>query len=139
ALSDLAKIKDGDEAEELFKLSFEKYNSSLKIKPDDHDALNNWGNALIILANTKSGRDTDDLLFKAKEKILQAEDIKKGSGAYNLACISALQNDEPACQKWLELAYKLNSIPESKHLNSDSDLDDVRETDWFKKIVADMM
>ncbi|MGP8329113.1 MAG: TPR end-of-group domain-containing protein [Methanosarcinaceae archaeon] len=139
ALSDLAKIKDGDEAEELFKLSFEKYDSSLKIKPDDHDALNNWGNALIILANTKSGRDTDDLLFKAKEKILQAEDIKKGSGAYNLACISALQNDEPACQKWLELAYKLNSIPESKHLNSDSDLDDVRETDWFKKIVADMM
>ena len=71
--------------------------------------------------------------------MLQAENIKKGSGAYNLACISALQHDESACREWLELAYELNSIPEPEHLNTDSDLDNVRETDWFKKIVADMM
>ena len=139
ALSDLAKTKEGDDAEQLFSLAFEKYEAALKIKPDMHEALNNWGSALSYLAKTKEGDDAVNLLFRAKEKMLQAEETKKGSGAYNIACISALLNDDVACRKWLKLAYEFKSLPKLEHLKGDFDLDSVRDTNWFKEIVANMM
>ena len=102
-------------------------------------ALYNWGNTLSDLAKTKEGDDAESLLSKAKEKMLQADEIKKGSGAYNLACISALLNDEAACREWLNLAYELKTLPELEHLNSDFDLDSVSDTNWFKEIIANVM
>jgi len=97
------------------------------------------GNEQSDLAKTKKGDDAENLLSKAKEKMLQADEIKKGSGAYNLACISALLNDEAACREWLNIAYELKLLPELEHLNSDFDLDSVRDNNWFKEIIANVM
>ncbi|HJH30645.1 MAG TPA: hypothetical protein C5S50_00260, partial [Methanosarcinaceae archaeon] len=68
ALSDIAKIKDGDEAEKLFNLAFEKYEAALNIKPDKHEALNNWGNALYYLAKIKDGDEAEKIFKLAFEK-----------------------------------------------------------------------
>ncbi|MDZ4779905.1 MAG: hypothetical protein SGJ19_06615, partial [Planctomycetia bacterium] len=46
ALYEQAQTKSGAEADRLFDLAAEKYEVALKIKPDKHEALNNWGNAL---------------------------------------------------------------------------------------------
>ena len=139
ALSDLAKMKEGEKVENLFNLAFEKYESALKIKPNYHEALDNWGSALYDLAKMKEGEEAQQLLSESRTKLLLAEQIKTGSGAYNLACISALLNDDESCRKWLELSYESESIPDVEHLNSDSDLDNVRETSWFREIIANMM
>ena len=44
-----------------------------------------------------------------------------------MACISALLKDEAACREWLNLSYELKTLPELEHLNSDFDLDSVRD------------
>ena len=51
----------------------------MKIKPDKHEALNNWGNALSGQAKTKSGSEADRLFRLAGEKYEAALKIKPDS------------------------------------------------------------
>ena len=68
ALSAQAKTKSGEEADRLFALAGEKSQAALQIKPDMHEALNNWGTALSAQARTKSGEEADRLFALAGEK-----------------------------------------------------------------------
>jgi Tfp pilus assembly protein PilF len=54
-ISDDAKLKQD---EKLFIASFAKYEAALGIKPDSHEALYNWGNALANLARAKGNDET---------------------------------------------------------------------------------
>ena len=76
ALYDQAKTKSGAEADGLLALAGEKYQAALKIKPDMHEALNNWGFALYDQAKTKSGAEADGLFALAGEKYQAALKIK---------------------------------------------------------------
>ena len=76
ALSAQAKTKSGEAADALFAAAGEKYAAALAIKPDMHEALNNWGNALSDQAKTKSGEAADALFAAAGEKCAAALAIK---------------------------------------------------------------
>jgi tetratricopeptide (TPR) repeat protein len=76
ALYEQAKTKSGAEAEALYAQAGEKYAAALAIKPDHHEALNNWGAALYEQAKRKSGAEADDLLAQADEKVQAALGIK---------------------------------------------------------------
>lgn len=52
----------------MFAQSYEKYEASLKIKPDKHEAFYNWGIALSDQAKTKSGEEAGRLNALAEEK-----------------------------------------------------------------------
>ncbi len=72
----LADKKEGEEAEELYRLAFEKYEKALEIKPDDHEALFNWGAYLGKLAEKKEGEEAEELFRLAFEKYEKALEIK---------------------------------------------------------------
>ena len=76
ALSDQAETKTGVEADRLFAQAGEKYQAALKIKPEMHEALNNWGLALSAQAETKTGVEADRLFAQAGEKYQAALKIK---------------------------------------------------------------
>ena len=76
ALGNLAKTKEGKEAEDLYKEAFDKYKQAIKIKPDNHEAYNNWGTYLGNLAKTKEGKEAEDLYKEAFDKYKQAIKIK---------------------------------------------------------------
>ncbi len=135
ALTDQAGAKQGEEADRLFQLAGEKYAAAIDIKPDKHEALNNWGNAMINQSYTRQGDEAGRLLDQAEEKCLLAEEIQPGKGAYNLACIAALREDQQGCRQWLETCREQGALPDRAHLESDSDLDPVREADWFKEFL----
>lgn len=132
ALSEQAKLKQGAEADELFARAAEEYGQTLAIKPDFHKALNNWGNALSAQAQQKQGGEAEQLFAQAREKLLQSETLSQGSGAYNLACVAALQGREDECREWLEKSCQLGTLPTREHLEQDTDLDSVREAGWFR-------
>ena len=71
-----AKRKPGAESDALFAAAGEKYHAALAIKPDDHDAFNNWGNALSDRAKQKTGAEADTLFAAAGEKYQAALAIK---------------------------------------------------------------
>jgi NAD-dependent SIR2 family protein deacetylase len=132
AFLEQAKQKQGEEADLLFNQATEKYKQALKIKSDRYDALNCLSTTLLYQARLKKGGDRDKILEAAKEKALNAEKIMRGAGAYNLACIFALQNQEDECQQWLNTAWQANNLPDCNHLANDSDLDSVRGRSWFQ-------
>ena len=76
--ADMAKrqLDSREEADRLYALACEKYQAALAIKPDMHEALYNWGNALSDQAKTKQGEDADRLYVLAGEKYQAALAIK---------------------------------------------------------------
>ncbi|MHB0998128.1 MAG: hypothetical protein ACYC27_02695 [Armatimonadota bacterium] len=63
-----AEKKTGAEADELYRQAYEKYEFALKIKPDMHEALNNWGLVLSKQADNKTSFEADELYMQACEK-----------------------------------------------------------------------
>jgi tetratricopeptide (TPR) repeat protein len=112
----------------------ELYKRVLKIKPDMYEAYINWSALLVELSQKKQSQSRQDLLDEATDKCLKAESIKTGSASYNLACISALQGNKIRCREWLKLAEQAGTLPSREHAMSDTDLETVRNEEWFKQI-----
>jgi len=134
ALAEIAQQKYGPEAEKLAKQACEKLQKAVQINPDVSEAYFNWGSALIALARTKENEERRMLLKEAEEKCLKGESIKKGAGAYNLACVSALLDNEEECKRWLKIGEEANSLLTRRRAMSDPDLKSVRSKEWFRQI-----
>jgi tetratricopeptide (TPR) repeat protein len=76
ALSNLAKEKTGETADMLFAQAYEKYAAARTIKPDHHDAFNNWGLTLSVQAKGKNGEQADTMFALAYKKYAAALAIK---------------------------------------------------------------
>jgi tetratricopeptide (TPR) repeat protein len=132
ALSDLAKLKGN---EELFKDACDKYAKAVEIKPDKYEAYCNWGGTLGHWAKIKLGTPQyENLLKQAEEKVLKAESLKKGEGAYNLACVYARRGNKEECKKWLLAGQGADTFATKDEAIKDGDLDSVRNEAWFKAI-----
>jgi tetratricopeptide (TPR) repeat protein len=134
-LGNLAGLKEGKDAEDLFKKAFEKYARALEIKPDNHDTYKNWGANLLRLAVKKEGREKEKWLGMAIEKLGEAEKIREGAGAYNLACVYSLKGDMEESLRWLEKSLKLSIAPPRKHIEQDTDLEPVRKNPRFNQLM----
>jgi tetratricopeptide (TPR) repeat protein len=75
-LGSLAQTKEGKEADELYRQSFEKYQKAIEIKPDNHNAYNNLASYLVNLAKTKKGKEAKYLYFESFTKYQKAIEIK---------------------------------------------------------------
>lgn len=103
ALSKLARLKKGKEAEELFKQMEIKFQNCLKLKPNDHELFFNFGNALYRWARIKEFTQTryqeyNKLLIQSGEKYWSALNIKLNHDAlYNwgkvITCQIQLANE----------------------------------------------
>jgi tetratricopeptide (TPR) repeat protein len=130
ALRNLAELK-GDE--KLFEQACRKYDLAIKIKPD-YLTYKNWGGALGNWAKLKIGKpEYEGLLKQAEEKDLKAESLKKGEGAYNLACIYA-SRDKGKCREWLLVGQEAGTLLTRDEAMNDSDFENVRNEAWFKEI-----
>jgi tetratricopeptide (TPR) repeat protein len=134
ALADLVKRKEGDDAERLFAEAITKFEKVISIKPDFPMSYSGWGAVLLYLAVRKKGNERKALLEKAKEKCLKAESIKRGTGAYNLACANCLLGDEGECRRWLKVGEEEKTLQTREYAMTDEDLESVRNKDWFKAI-----
>ena len=135
-LSVRAKQTQGQESDQLLAEAQGKYQQALTIKPDLHQALNNLSEALLRRATLVQGEDAESLLLEAQQRGEQAESLHPGAGAYNLACIRALLGDEAGCRRWIEKTRDFGALPSRAHMAQDTDLDSVRDTDWFQEILA---
>jgi Tfp pilus assembly protein PilF len=133
-LLEQAKRSGGEEAERLFREAGKKFAASLAIKPDKHQALNNWGNLLLERAKRASGGNRKRLMVEAEEKLVSATKLAPGE-TYNLACLATTRGNEARCRLNLEIAEKYGTLPSHQHLETDKDLDPMRDKPWFRELV----
>ena len=125
-------LAEKEQSEKYYKECIEAYKKIGNLYPEDIDILNNWSAAIIELANIKGsfyGYKT------SLESILKkAEQIKPGSGSYNLVCLYAMTKDNTKALVWFEKALKLGDTSR-KHIESDTDLDNIRHEPKFKELL----
>jgi len=76
ALSNQAKTKTGEEADQLFEEAGRKCAEALRLEPLDSGALNNWAVALSDQAKTKTGEEADRLFEEAGGRYAEALRLK---------------------------------------------------------------
>jgi len=131
ALFDLGKIK---EDEELFVQSIEKYKKAIELEPDFVLAYNGCGVSLYDLGKIKG----DTTLYKEEIEslLLKAEDIKEGSGSYNLACLYSLLGDKNNALKWLDKDLQHNPNKRTRQsIENDDDFANIKDTPEFKYLL----
>jgi cytochrome c-type biogenesis protein CcmH/NrfG len=133
-LEQALKKKKGDEADKLFAEAYAKYQKVTEIKADSYESWNKWGNALLAQARKKTDDEKKNTLLEAKKKYLKAEQIGKGKGVYNLACIAAIEGDEVECRKWLKIGEEAGTLMTREYAMKDEDLKAYWDKDWFKAI-----
>jgi Tfp pilus assembly protein PilF len=130
-----AKRASGEEATRLFGEAADKYRQALAIKPDQHEALNNWGILLLEQAKRASGEEATRLFSEAEEKLREGLRYEPKS-TYDLACLMALRGRLSEARAFLEQAEGYNTLPDASHLSEDSDLESLRRETWFCELLA---
>ncbi|MDP3281275.1 MAG: hypothetical protein Q8M57_09560 [Nitrosomonas sp.] len=122
-------------ASNLWHEAGEKYERVLSINPDYHKAADGWGFALLKEANAIAVTDADqanELRDRAEQLLLQHAEAAPELVAYNLACVYGQRGDVSNCLHWLKTAQTHNKLVSCEHLQTDADLDAVRNHPDFQ-------
>ncbi len=111
-----------------------KYAEAVRIKPDDHEALGNWAISLIWEASSLQGEERSKKLTEVKEKALLAQ-IHGGKEVFGLACVHALLGESDDALNVLEACLADGTLPSLTHLETDSDLDSLRDKPRFQALL----
>ena len=138
ALTGLAKLKRGDEADTLYRNAYSKYEAAIAIKPDEHEVLDNWAFSLVHLFHRSGSTEATSLLAEALDKATKANALHPGAGAYNAACACSLLDRPDEARAWLQRSRDAGELPDLDHLESDTDLANLRDLDWFQDLLSDL-
>ena len=128
----LSMTEDVEKSREFSRAAITSLKKCLDIEPSRVNDLNSISHnyiSLFYLDEDTSHLDT------AIEFCLLAEKEVRGSGAYNLACAYSLLTNEVESKAWLELALDTGKLDDKELLKSDSDLEYVRSSNWFKDLL----
>jgi hypothetical protein len=76
--------------------------------------------------------------MQAREKLLEAERLRPGSGAYNLACVAALLGDATEAARWLELLESMGQRPSVEKMAAEKDFARVRDQPEFASFLESL-
>lgn len=104
----MALKTDGEQATRFFQESIEKYQKATEIKPDMHEAYNNWGAALSALAQRSEGEQMTRLFQESFEKYQKAIEIKPFMYvSYNNFAVALIgYYEETGDRKFLDLSLE---------------------------------
>jgi hypothetical protein len=138
ALLHEAETQETEQAIATLEDAVGKFSFCLLMAPNYLGAAIDGGVALMSLARISNEVSRAVLYQKAKQFFEQAGSIQKGSAAYNLACIHALNGDETACLSALQLARESGSLPDEPVVLQDTDLASVHDQSWFKEFIEQL-
>jgi cytochrome c-type biogenesis protein CcmH/NrfG/MinD-like ATPase involved in chromosome partitioning or flagellar assembly len=138
ALCGRAKTKAGEESDRLFEEAGRKYAEAVRLKPDFPEALANRARALSDRAKTKAGEEAGHLWRQARQELLEVQRVRPGSGAYDLACVEAIQGNAPEAIRWLQVGESTGALLSRAKIAADKDFDRIRNQPEFVLLVESL-
>lgn len=124
------------EANRLWQQAAELFRQALSIKPDKHTAASNWGEALLSEFSRirQSHPERAGHLLRQAISLLELHAQRApGIVAYNLACAYACAGSVSDCVNWLKKAREHAGLPPRIHIETDKNLDDLRNDPQFQQ------
>lgn len=126
----------GEAQQQRFAEADQRHAEAAKLQPDDAGTYYSWGNALLAWARTLTGEAQQQRFAKAEAVLLKAKQLGY-KNSYNLACLRALQGRPDEARALLQETRDNGCLPDADHLNTDADLDSLRDLDWFKALLVE--
>ena len=102
-----------------------------------HEAFQNWSAALFEQAKMVGGEDAEALIRQAEQKAKSAKDLT-GKGSYNLACVYAHTGKAEEAVEELRLCREDGTLPDKAHLETDADMEPLRDFLPYQELVGDL-
>mmetsp|Transcript_8321 Transcript_8321/g.10832 ORF Transcript_8321/g.10832 Transcript_8321/m.10832 type:complete len:293 (+) Transcript_8321:145-1023(+) len=113
----------------------EFYQKVIELNPNHVTAMNNYAAFLVEKSKAQAEPESSNALKKAKMIFEKANELSPGLPAFNLACVSSLQNDGEQAKHWLSESFRLGLIDIGEQgaqlLMEDPDLENVKQEPWF--------
>ena len=93
---------------------------------------------MIDRSKLSSGAIAQQARQAARDKLLQAEHIRAGAGAYNLACVEALEGDSQAAVRWLNLLLSSGDRLTKKRIRDETDFERIRDDPSFRAFLESL-
>jgi len=86
----------------------------------------------------KGGEEAANLLRQARQKLLEAEQMRAGSGALNLACVEAIDGNTSEAVRWLQLFESTGVRLSRAWIAAEKDFDRIRNDPEFASLVESL-
>ena len=133
-----AKSQKDEQAIKLYEEAINKYSFCLTVEPYYLGAAVEGGVAYMDIARIKGVAAEDDLYARARKCFERAGEIQKGSGAFNLACLYSISNNQEACLASLKEAKDFAHLPDDADILNDPDMQNVIKMPWFVEFMAEV-
>lgn len=74
-------------------------------------------------------------LVAAKDELIEAEKLRKGSGSWQMACVAGISRNSRLCKRWLERARDQGELPSSAEIGESPFMQEFRGQKWFKRFL----
>jgi hypothetical protein len=135
-------------ARALWQQAYDRFAEAISINPKQGGASYNLAGAMMaertallkapLAPSTQASAEAADLLQRAKKVLLNKTNDPKAKGAYNLACVYALEGQAADAMQWLQRSAAAGSLPAKSHIAQDSDLDGIRSAPAFAQWFAQL-
>lgn len=135
ALGEMSELLPEEEALAALREAAGNFTQALVVKPDFHEALHNWVYSLCKIAALSTGDERSEALDKAEE-VLSRYHALTGKTSPNLARVHALRGDAAKAIAALEACRRDGGLPDPAHLDTDTDLDSIRDDPAYRAFRA---
>lgn len=135
ALLNQAKIQAKPQSMATLEDAIAKFSFCLLTAPNYLAAAIDGGVAFMELARLNGPESTAYLHNMARQSFENACRIQKGSAAYNLACLHAMDGEHDACLEALTQAYQNGCLPDEAVILADVDMASVINLPWFTEFM----
>ncbi|OTG82664.1 hypothetical protein B9T33_04235 [Acinetobacter sp. ANC 5054] len=125
----LFAIQKQDEG--LFHKAVNLIEQAYKLQPENFEHLNNYNGAILSLAYLKNDKNLFDIAFTSINNALEINPER----TYNLVCYYSITSQNDLAKDNLFKALSYNTLPNLDHLNTDKELDNIRNEPWFIELL----
>ena len=133
-LQQLGRLQAPNDAKATFREALGLYDELLRTQTDEPGVHNELSGTWLGLANRVVGHERDLAVTEAEVHAKSAEELKRGAGAYNLACAAAMASRTDEAFRLLELALQVTEEARS-HIEADPDLDTLKNDPRWRPLL----